>query len=171
MARLSYDALLLLARLPAGDNHTLTKIAFDIFAGYTAHTPGIPSKVALARAQRACESLIALKRAAAIPSRRNMTAIRIYDASGGAVQAQFLMNLVVRGGEERRRDDRRVSDEPHAGERRAVERRTEIEGKPRPKRIVRAVTRVVPPRTPSPFDILDRPRPSSAPIKPTTEND
>lgn len=149
MARLTYDALLILANVSAGEEHSIVRIAYDVFSGYDPRTPGKPTLASMARAQRAAVSLATMRRAVVHPSRKNIETIRLYDPSNGAIQAQFLMNLVVRGGPERRQDDRRQIDEPHVGERREGPRRTGTEVFQRPKRIVRPVTRPVPEEKPT----------------------
>jgi hypothetical protein len=144
MARLTFDALLILANLPAGEEHSLIRIAYDIFSGYDPRAPGKPTLVSMTRAQRAALSLATMKRATVHPSRKNIETVRLFDPSNGAIQAQFLMNLMVRGGPERRQTDRRQQDEPHVGERREGPRRTEAEVHQRPKRITRPVVRPAP---------------------------
>ena len=146
MSRLTFDALLLLANLSANEEHSITRIAYDVFAGYNPATPGVPTPVSLARAKRAALSLVVAKRAGCKPNRREIEVIWFHDTSNGAVQAQYLMNLMVRGGPERRQDDRRQQDEPHVGERREGPRRTETAVFQRPKRIVRPVVRPAPPQ-------------------------
>jgi hypothetical protein len=149
MARLTYDALLLLANVAANEEHSITRIAYDVFNGYNPATPGVPTPVSLARAKRAALSLVAAKRAGCKPNRKDIQVIWFHDMTNGSVQAQYLMNLMVRGGAERRADDRRQHDEPHVGERREGPRRTETEVFQRPKRIVRPVVRPAPQEKPT----------------------
>lgn len=156
MARLSYDALLLLASLAAQAEMKVTEIAIHVFDGYDPENPTTPNKVAMARAMRAASAVAAMKLATAHPNRRNIVTLRSTDATGGAVQAQFLMNLVVRGGKERRKSERRTEPRPDGHEQRSGERRANTGPiiTP-PRRILRGY---VPskPKKPSPFDVLDR---------------
>lgn len=144
MARLSRDALLLLANMNAFDTFSIRDIALTVFKGADTERPGQVKAVAMARALNAARCLIALGRAVAVPDRKNMDAIRSTDTTGGSVHAQSIMNFVVRGGLERRStDERRTEDRTDASQRR---------------RMVRVARREQPveqepTRAPSPFDI------------------
>lgn len=156
MARLSYDALLLLAKLPAQMEMRVTEIAIHVFDGYNPETPTAPNKVAMARAMRAASAVVALGHAQAKPNRRKIDSIRLVDKTNGSTQAQFLMNLMVRGGADRRKGDRRAEPRADGVDPRQNDRRenTGVVMRP-PRRIIRGVVSQ-PPKKPSPFDILDR---------------
>ncbi len=152
MARLSYDGLLLLAKVAPGTPVTITHIAVNVFDGFDPAAPSQPKRVAMARAKRAVNNVIAMKRATGTPTNFAPTSIECHDDSGGSLQAQALMNLVVRGGIDRRKDDRRGIERDNTNDRRAPR---EDQPTAKAKRIVRSYngSTAAPPRKPSPFDI------------------
>jgi hypothetical protein len=153
MARLSHDALLLLAYLNAKEPVTIKQIAIHVFRGYNPETPDTPTPISMVRAKRAALSIVADHKATALPDKKNIVSVKSNDSSGGSVQAQFLMNLMIRGGGERRHGERRAEDLPHADEHRAADRRASATGRVPPLRIHRTYTKPVP-RQQSPFDIV-----------------
>lgn len=167
MARLSYDALLLLASLNAQSTMKVTEIAIHVFDGYDPLNPATPNKVAMTRAQRAASAVVQLKLATAFPSRRNIEIIKSLDQTGGAVQAQFLMNVMVRGGSDRRKGERRTEDRPDSDEQRHGDRRSLQPSSAAPARRVLRGYSPSKPKKPSPFDILDRlPTLKAKPVSP-----
>ncbi len=141
MSRLSMDALVLLARIGAGEMMTIEAIAINVFNGGTLIQGQIKATaVSLARATRAAVNLCIMERAEPIPNRKHISAIRSLDKSG-AVQAQFAMNLMVRGGAERRKGDRRSEERTESVERRADE-----------------TTVVIPPATFTPEEVVEEPK-------------
>lgn len=145
MPRLSYDAILLLAHLPAGEQLTIESIAISVFNGYNPEQPDVPTQVALLRAKRAAQIAVADQKAVALPDKRTMRAILSTDDTGGSLRAQFLMNLVVRGNADRRQADRRTTDATHDDEQRSGERRSNQNGRVPPLRIPRTYTKREPP--------------------------
>lgn len=158
MARLSYDALLLLASLNAQSEMKVTEIAIHVFSGYDPLNPDVPNKIAMARALRAASAVVALGHAQAKPNRRKIESICSIDRSGGAIQAQYLMNLVVRGGADRRKGDRRGEERSDTEDKRQSDRREPGVVMRPPRRIMRGVV-LAPAKKPSPFDILDAIKP------------
>lgn len=152
MARLTYDAVLLLARIGPHEVVTVTDIAIKVFSGYNPENPQQPTKGALIRAQRAAQNLAAMRRIAVSREGRDIHSLRVIDLSGGSLQAQMLMNIMVRGGDERRKNDRRAEVHPEGDERRKGDRRAAPEGKTAPPRIIRTPPKK-PVAPPSPFDI------------------
>lgn len=153
MARLSHDALMLLAYMRVGEVYTIKVIAHDVFNGVTT------------RAKEAARALHARKQAKVMPNTRFPETVRARDETGGSIQVQAVMNFMVRGGIERRKNpDRRAEPHPDAEDRRAAdERRDEEATVPRllRKRIIRPVATPATPssgdntrvKQPSPFDI------------------
>ncbi len=131
MARLSRDALKLLAHMNAYDEYSIEEIAEQVFGSKAVSAdPAKAIAVARLRATQAARALVGRKHVVALPSVGVMTSIRSTDPTKGGVQAQSIMNMLVRGGVDRRVADRRA--EPHED---AIERRA-----PRDRRIVRPST-------------------------------
>lgn len=152
MARLTFDALVVLARISPHDVVTITEIAIKVFNGYDPDRPGQPTKGAMVRAQQAAKNLYALRRIRVTKVGREIHELQIIDATGGSLQAQSLMNLMVRGGDDRRKSERRADPDRDDNGRRKAERRMTPEGKPAPLRIMRTPPKKPAP-PPSPFDI------------------
>lgn len=154
MARLSRDALMVLAHMNAHDEYLITDIAINVFRGIDINRPKVIRPAALERAKNAARALAARKQAKVSPNTKEPVSIRSTDPTGGTVQVQSVMNLFVRSGVDRRANpDRREEPHPEAVERRA----------PRDRRIIRPVSRPTPTvsrdnevkaaKFPSPFDI------------------
>lgn len=116
MSRLSFDALILQSKIASDESLTIDHIATVIFGIEGEDGKPVMTKTSRARAVRAAMNLITMKRAVPFPDRQNMTAIR--SAASNGVQAESIMNMVVRGGVDRRKEDR-------GGGRRATDKVTE----------------------------------------------
>ena len=127
MARLSFDGLLLQARMNAHDEMSLIDIAIHVFNGMDPDNPGKVRVSAVNRAKVAALNLVRLKHAHAVPNIPNIVAIRSRDKTSGGMQAQAIMNLVVRGGADRRKEDRRAETDAEAENRRADEDRRAVD--------------------------------------------
>jgi hypothetical protein len=142
MARLTRDAKILMARMNAFDTFTIAEIAVKVFNGLDPAT-GQPSAIALTRATRAAAVVVNCKMAKAIKENKKIVAVKSTDNTGGSVQAQFLMNLVISRAHDRRTD---FVELPPEQERRVEDRRTDpitVLAPPPParRRIIRGVVK------------------------------
>ncbi len=127
MARLSRDALKLLAHMNNEDTYLIVKLAEDVFDGKKpSDDPAKTMAVALNRAKRAASTLVSRKHAKPDIAGSTMTAIKSRDTTANGVQAQSLMNFMVRGGVERRSAEQEAAPPPEVPERRQSRERRMI---------------------------------------------